>query len=87
VSDWGLLLPLLLGAAVLGWGIARAGGAAAWMLLCAGLMTATFVLVYVVTPYPFAWHLGTSSARVVIGPGLFVGAVLPLLLGRAVDTR
>jgi hypothetical protein len=61
----------------------KARSVATWALVAGGLMLLTFVIVYVVTPYPFAWHLGTSSARVVIAPELFLAAVIPLMLERA----
>lgn len=58
---------------------------ASWALVAGGLMLLTFVVVYVVTPYPFAWHLGTSSARVIISPEVFLAAIVPLLLERSTN--
>ena len=46
-------------------------------------MVGMFVVVYVLTPFPFSWHLGTSSDRVVLGPALFLAALTPLLLEQA----
>lgn len=60
--------------------VARARGLAAWTIGTTVLMLGTFVAAYVVTPYPFAWILGTSSARVVLGPEVFFAAMIPLLL-------
>jgi hypothetical protein len=86
-SDWLLFLPAFAGL-VLFVGIAsRARGLAAWSIVTTWLMVGMFVFVYIVTPYPFAWHLGTSSARVVIGPELFLAVLVPLLLERAAGRR
>jgi hypothetical protein len=63
-------------------GVLRARGLGAWTFGATALMLLTFVAAYIVTPYPFAWILGTSSARVVVGPELFLAALIPLLLER-----
>jgi hypothetical protein len=63
--------------------VARARGPAAWALGTAAAMTGTFITVYVFTPYPFQWHLGTSSSRIILGPALLLAALAPLLLEQA----
>jgi hypothetical protein len=86
--DWLLVIPLLAAAAVFIGAVLRSGGVAAWVLLSGAAMIATFVFAYIVTTYPFAWDLGTSSARVVLGPALFLAALAPLMLERsAVESR
>jgi hypothetical protein len=82
-SDWLVFAAAVIPLAALAYYVLRTGSIAAWAFATSGLMVVTFILVYVVTPYPFAWHLGTSSARVVIGPEIFLAALLPLLLERA----
>jgi hypothetical protein len=74
---------VVIAASVLAFVAIKDRSVASWALVAGGLMLLTFVLVYVVTPYPFAWHLGTSSARVIIAPELFLAAVVPLMLERA----
>src|SRR5258708_9905033 len=69
--DWILFIAALGAAATFVWVVVRARGLAAWSVATTALMVGTFVVAYVVSTYPFAWILGTSSARVVIGPELF----------------
>jgi hypothetical protein len=82
--DWLFFIPVIAAGAVFLVTVVKLGGPAAWVLSTGGAMIATFVFVYVVTPYPFAWHLGTSSPRVVIGPAMFLAALAPLLLERSI---
>ena len=63
--------------------VVRSRGLAAWTIGAVTAMTGTFIMMYVLTPYPFTWHLGTSSARVILGPALFLAALAPLMLERA----
>jgi hypothetical protein len=81
--DWALLIPLAAAAVVFVVAVVRSGELAAWVLLSGGAMITTFILVYVVTPFPFAWHLSTSSSRVVLGPALFLASLMPLVLERS----
>lgn len=81
-SDWLLFVPVVGAALLVGVAIARAG-VAAWSLGVVAAMVGMFVVVYVLTPFPFPWHLGTSSDRVVLGPALFLAALTPLLLEQA----
>lgn len=84
-EHWLVFIPALLAGAVMVARLVRVGGIGAWSLGTATAMGATFVVIYVLTPYPFAWHLGTSSARVVLGPALFLASAVPLLLEGALQ--
>jgi bacteriorhodopsin len=81
--DWLLFLPILVAGLAFAGVVLRLGDLSAWVVATATAMIATFIAVYVVTPYPFAWHLGTSSSRVVIGPAMFLAALAPLVLERS----
>jgi hypothetical protein len=48
----------------------------------AGLFAA-LVAIYLFTPYDFAWHLGTSTSRVVTPLALLSAAFAPIVLARA----
>lgn len=81
---WLLFVPGVLAGGVFVGGIARGGGSAAYVASSVGGMFAALVAIYVFTPYDFAWHLGTSSSRVVLPLGLFAAAFAPIVLSRAV---
>lgn len=82
---WLLFLPgAFAGAAFVGAAI-RGGGSAAYVATSMGAMFAALVGVYLFTPYDFAWHLGTSTSRVVVPLGLFAAAFAPILLARGVE--
>jgi hypothetical protein len=82
-SDSILLVLLLVAGALFVMTVTQARGPAAWALGTAAAMTGSFITVYVVTPHPFQWLLGTSSSRVILGPALLLAALVPLLLERA----
>jgi cytochrome bd-type quinol oxidase subunit 2 len=82
-ADWLLFLPLLAAVALLIVALWKANRLAAWVLASVLAMIGIFIAVYVASPYPFAWLLGTSSERVVVGPTLFLAALAPLLLERS----
>jgi hypothetical protein len=46
-------------------------------------MFAALVAIYLFTPYDFAWHLGTSTSRVVVPIGLFAATFAPIVLAPA----
>jgi hypothetical protein len=80
---WLLFLPAFLAGGVFVGGIARGGGSAAYVAVSLSAMFAALVAIYVFTPYDFAWHLGTSSSRVVLPLGLFAAAFVPIVLSRS----
>ena len=84
---WLLFVPGVAAGAVFLVVVVRYGGAPAYATGVATALFAAFVGVYVFTPFNFAWHLGTSSSRVVLPIGLFAAAFVPLLLHRALDDR
>ena len=65
------------------------GGATAYVASSVAAMFAALVGIYLFTPYDFAWHLGTSTSRVVLPLGLFAAAFAPIalasVLGRGSD--
>jgi hypothetical protein len=80
---WLLFLPVVVaGSATVVW-FAREGGAAAFAGASVGGMLAALVGIYLFTPYDFAWHLGTSSSRVVVPPALFAAVFAPIVLAGA----
>lgn len=81
---WLLFLPGVLAGGVFVGAIARGGGSAAYVAGSVSGMFAALVAIYLFTPYDFAWHLGTSSSRLVVPLGLFVAAFAPIVLSRAV---
>jgi hypothetical protein len=84
---WLLFVPEVFACAVFLVVVVRHGGTSGYVTGIAAAMCAAFVGVYLFTPYNFAWHLGTSSSRVVLPIGLFLAAFIPLLLHRAFDHR
>lgn len=78
-----VFVAVVVAASFLAYVAATAPSAASWALVAGGLMLLTFIVIYLVTPFPFAWHLGTSSARVIIAPEVFLAALVPLMLERA----
>lgn len=80
---WLLFLPGVLAGGVFVGGIAHGGGSAAYVASSVSGMFAALVAIYLFTPYDFAWHLGTSSSRLVLPLGLFAAAFAPILLSRA----
>jgi hypothetical protein len=83
---WLLLLPATLAGGVFVLASARVGRDAAYVGCAVGGMFAALVVIYLFTPYDFAWHLGTSSSRVVLPLGLFAAAFAPIVLARAVGS-
>jgi len=81
---WLLFVPAVLGGVVFVFAAASIGRAAAFLAVSVGGMFAALVAIYLFTPYDFAWHLGTSSSRVVLPLGLFAAAFVPIVLSRAV---
>lgn len=81
---WLLFLPGVLAGGVFVGGIVRGGGSAAYVAGSVGGMFAALVAIYLFTPYDFAWHLGTSTSRVVLPLGLFLAVFTPIVLSRAV---
>jgi hypothetical protein len=59
------------------------------LALFAGLvLVATFaalLAVYWISPLPIDWYIETSAARAVASTAVFAAALLPLLLGEALD--
>ena len=82
---WLLFVPAVLAGGVFVAGIARGGGSPAYVARSVGGMFAGLVAIYLFTPYDFAWHLGTSSSRVVLPLGLLAAAFAPIVLSRAVE--
>jgi hypothetical protein len=80
---WLLFVPAVLAGGVFVGGIVRGGGSAAYVASSVGGMFAALVAIYLFTPYDFAWHLGTSSSRLVLPLGLFAAAFVPIVLSRA----
>ena len=81
---WLLFLPAVLAGGVFVVASARAGGPAAYVAGSVGGIFAALVAVYLFTPYEFAWHLGTSSSRVVLPLGLLAASFAPIVLSRVV---
>ena len=81
---WLLFLPAVLGGVVFVVAAGRIGRAAAFVAISVGGMFAALVAIYLFTPYDFAWHLGTSTSRVVLPLGLLAAAFAPIVLSRAV---
>lgn len=81
---WLLFLPGVLAGGVFVGGIGRGGGSPAYVAASVGGMFAALVAFYLFTPYDFAWHLGTSTSRVVLPLGLFLAVFTPIVLSRAV---
>jgi hypothetical protein len=77
----------LLGGAMFVAATVPAGGSAAYVSTSVAAMFAALVAIYLFTPYDFAWHLGTSTGRVVLPLGLFAAAFAPILLSRALACR
>lgn len=76
---------LLLVAGAVGGGVVlvealRHGDTVAFVASSLAATFAALVGIYLVTPYGFAWQLGTSSSRIVLPLGLLAGAFTPLLL-------
>lgn len=80
---WLLFLPGVLAGGVFVGGIVGGGGSAAYVVGAVGGMFAALVAIYLFTPYDFAWHLGTSTSRVVLPLGLFLAVFTPIVLSRA----
>lgn len=80
---WLLFLPGALAGAVFVGGIAYGGGSAAYVAGSVSGLFLALVVIYLFTPYDFAWHLGTSSSRLVLPLGLFAAAFVPIVLSRA----
>jgi hypothetical protein len=80
---WLLFLPGLFAGAVFVGGLLRGGGSAAYVASAVSGMFAALVAIYLFTPYDFAWHLGTSSSRLVLPLGLFAAAFVPMVLARS----
>jgi hypothetical protein len=80
---WLLFLPAVVGGSATVVWFAREGGAAAFAGASFGGMLAALVGIYLFTPYDFAWHLGTSSSRVVVPPALFAAVFAPIVLAGA----
>jgi hypothetical protein len=82
---WLLLLPLGLACAAVAAVFARSRGGVVLALGVPALALLGLVWIYWSTPYDLAWHLGTSSDRVVIGPVVFLAALGPFLLASALE--
>ena len=80
---WLLFLPAVLAGGVFVVGKRTCGGPAAYVAGSVGGIFAALVAVYLFTPYEFAWHLGTSSSRVVLPLGLLAAAFAPIVLSRS----
>ena len=80
---WLLFLPAAAAGGVLVAASLRVDRAAAYVACSLGGIFAALVAIYTFTPYDFAWHLGTSSSRVVLPLGLFAAALTPIVLSRA----
>lgn len=79
---WLLFVPGFLAGVVLVGAAIRGGGSAAYVATSLAAMFAALVAIYLFTPYDFAWHLGTSTSRVVVPVGLFAATFAPILLAR-----
>ena len=80
---WLLFVPGVVGGAVFVGETARRGGAGAYIATALTGLFVALVGIYLLTPLDFAWHLGTSSSRVVLPLGLFAAAFAPIVLSRA----
>jgi hypothetical protein len=79
---WLLFLPAVLASLVLVLALPRASRAAGFVMTCVAAIFAVLVAIYLFTPYDFAWHLGTSTSRVVLPLGLLAAAFAPIVLAR-----
>jgi hypothetical protein len=80
-------VPSAFAAAALIVGIQRIGGAAAFVSTSVGALFAALIAIYLFTPYDFAWHLGTSTSRVVLPLGLLLATFVPIVLSRGRPQR
>jgi hypothetical protein len=84
---WLLFLPAAAAGAGLLVGSKRVGGATAYVAAVTAALFCALVLVYLFTPYDFAWHLGTSAGRVVVPLGLLLVSFAPIVLDRTAPRR
>ena len=80
---WLLFLPAVVAGGAFIVGTARISRATAFVAISVGGMFAALVAIYLFTPYDFAWHLGTSTSRVVLPLGLLTAAFAPIVLAAA----
>jgi len=80
---WLLFVPAVLAGSVLVVAIPRRTRTAGFVVTSVGSLFGALVAFYLFTPYDFAWHLGTSTSRVVTPLALLAAAFAPIVLARA----
>ena len=80
---WLLFLPAVLAGGALVVAMPGRSRAAGFVTTSVAGLFAALVAIYLFTPYDFAWHLGTSTSRVVTPLALLSAAFAPIVLARA----